>query len=148
MPDLIELLCRPHYSLDSLEFYHTPPYKDRVVLHQKYIVEGLSIRQIASQFLSSKEAIRIALHEHGIPLRKKSLPHGRPSKSKYGENIIKGKLQNYVPEQRIIKAIKEMKSQGLSLRQIAKNLSTMKIPTKENGKKWHPEMVKRILSAP
>ena len=145
MPDLIELLCRPHYSLDTIIFYHTPAYKDKIVLHQKYIVEGLSIRQIALQFLSSKEAIRMALHEHGIPLRKQSLPHGKPSQIKYGKKIIKGKLQDSISEQRIIKTIKEMKSQGLSLRQIAKNLSTMKIPTKENGKKWHPEMIRRIL---
>ena len=88
----------------------------------------------------------MALHEHSIPLRKKSLPHGRPSQVKYGQKMIKDKLQNSVPEQRIIKVIKEMQVQGLSLRQIAKNLSTMKIPTKENGKKWHPEMIRRILS--
>lgn len=66
--------CRPHFVLDTLEFAHTPLFHDPIVVHQKYVVEGLSIRQIA------------------------------------------------------------------------KNLSTMGVPTKCNGQKWHPEMIKRLLS--
>jgi hypothetical protein len=37
-----------------------------------------------------------------------------------------------------------MKSEGLSLRAIARCLDQMKVPTKMKGKKWHPEMVERI----
>ncbi|MBT4792006.1 MAG: hypothetical protein HON90_10575, partial [Halobacteriovoraceae bacterium] len=33
----------------------------------------------------------------------------------------------------------------LSLRAIARCLDEMKVPTKQRGKKWHPEMVRRIL---
>ena len=38
-----------------------------------------------------------------------------------------------------------MKQEGLGLRAIARCLEQMKVPTKSQGKKWHPEMVKRIL---
>lgn len=48
-------------------------------------------------------------------------------------------------EQRVIDAIRQMKDEGLSLRAIARCLDGMKVPTKNRGKKWHPEMVKRIL---
>lgn len=38
-----------------------------------------------------------------------------------------------------------MRSQGMSLRSIAKTLNELKVPTKNKGKKWHPEMVRRVL---
>lgn len=38
-----------------------------------------------------------------------------------------------------------MRESGLSLRQIAKFLDHIGVPTKCRGKKWHPEMIKRIL---
>ena len=144
---LIELLCRPYESVDSLEFQHTYPYHNTVVLHQKYIVEGLSIRQIAEEFLSSREAVRMGLINAGIPLREACKPHGRQSQPKFGERRLNGMVVEYKQEQKVIRAAIQMQEQGLSLRQIAKNLSTMGIPTKCDGKKWHPEMVKRILDS-
>lgn len=88
--------------------------------------------------------VRSALHELGIKVREKSRPHGRPSQTKFGEKLVAGKLALDAREQRIISAIREMREQGLSLRQIAKTLEIMGMPTKEHGKRWHPEMVRRI----
>ena len=51
--------------------------------------------------------------------------------------------KNYKREQRVIDTIVELKSQ--SLRQIARTLSKLKIPTKLSGVAWHPMMVKRVL---
>ncbi len=106
---------------------------------------GLSIRQIAAEFLSSKEAVRRGLIAAGIPLRGAHQPHGRQSQAQYGERRVNGKVVEYKVEQKVITAVKQMREQGLSLRQIAKNLSAMGVPTKCAGKKWHPEMVKRVL---
>lgn len=139
-------MCHPHFVLDTLEFSHTPPYRDKCVLHQKYVVEGLSIRQIAEDFLSSKEAVRMGLINCGIPLREACKPHGRQSQPKYGQRKINGSVVEYKLEQKVIHAVAQMWKQGLSLRQIAKNLSLMGVPTKCNGKKWHPQMVKRLLN--
>lgn len=142
---LIELLCRPLISIDIIVFQMTPPYRDPIVLHQKYIVEQLSIRQIAEEFLSSREAVRVGLINAGIELREACKPHGRPSQIRYGKKIIKGKVVEYQAEIKVVTAVRQMRAQGLSLREIAENLSAIGVPTKCNGKKWHPEMVKRIL---
>jgi len=38
-----------------------------------------------------------------------------------------------------------MRQSGMTLRQIARFLSEIGVPTKNRGKKWHPEMVNRII---
>ena len=48
-------------------------------------------------------------------------------------------------EARVVKAITDMRSQGMSLRQIAAVLSQIGVPTKCRGRGWHPQMVARIL---
>jgi hypothetical protein len=45
----------------------------------------------------------------------------------------------------VIEAIQNMRQNGISLRQIAKFLTNIGVPTKKRGVSWHPEMVKRIL---
>jgi hypothetical protein len=62
---------RTYQSLDILEFAYTPPYHNKIVLHQKYVDEGPSIRQIAAEFLPSKEAVRVALIAAGHLLSSK-----------------------------------------------------------------------------
>jgi hypothetical protein len=84
----------------------------------------------------------------GIPLREAHKPHGRQSQPKYGQRKTNGNIIEYKLEQKIIRSVTQMLEQGLSLRQIAKNLSAMGVPTKCNGQKWHPQMVKRLLTLP
>jgi hypothetical protein len=47
---------------------------------------------------------------------------------------------------RVIEAARDMRQNGMSLRQIAKFLTKIGVPTKRRGVGWHPEMVKRLLS--
>ncbi len=42
--------------------------------------------------------------------------------------------------------MKELTRQGLGLRAVAKALTELGIPTKLRGKRWHPQMIRRILS--
>jgi len=135
----------PLELIDTIDFSHTPPYRQPGFLHQKYVKEGLSIGQIAAKIPSSKEAVRKGLIRAGIPIREPHKPHGHPSRPRYGQKIRKGKEEPHRYEQHIIEAIIDMRAKGLSLREIAKILTQMKIPTKERGKGWHPEMVKRII---
>lgn len=88
----------------------------------------------------------MGLIDSGITLREAHRPHGRQSQAKYGQRRANGSIVEYKLEQKIIRAVAQMWEQGLSLRQIAKNLSAMGVPTKCNGKKWHPQMVKRLLT--
>jgi hypothetical protein len=64
---------------------------------------------------------------------------------KFGQRVIKGTITGHKAEQRVVDSVRQMKAEGLSLRAIARCLNQMKVPTKMRGKKWHPEMVKRIL---
>ncbi len=80
-----------------------------------------------------------------IPLREACDPHGRQSQPRYGERRLNGRVVAYQAEQKVVTAVRQMREQGLSLRQIAKNLSAMGIPTKCSGQKWHPEIVRRLL---
>jgi hypothetical protein len=112
------------------------------------VVEGLSLAQIADQIFSSKEAVRSGLLAAGIPVREPNIPHnGRQSQPRFGQRRIKGKTVEQKTERRVIDAIREMYANGLPLRAIARCLDQMQISTKCRGKKWHPEMIKRILAA-
>jgi hypothetical protein len=97
------------------------------------VVEGLSLRQIAREFLSSKEAVRKGLMGFGIPLREAGKAHGRESQLRFG---LKRKGEATVKvqhEQRVIRVARDLREKWLSLREIAKTLSTMEISTKRNG---------------
>ena len=123
-----------------------PLYKNRGFVHQKYVVEGLSIKEIASEIFSSKEAVRNALRRFEIPVREAHKPHnGRVSCQKYGTKLRSGRASPHVAEQKMIETIKELRAQGMTLRKVAEILSNMGVPTKKRGNRWHPEMVKRIL---
>lgn len=110
-------------------------------------MERLSIAQISSQIVSSKAAVRENLVRFGIPLREAHRPHGRPAQPKFGQKMRDGRAVTHKAEKRVIEAVMEMRKQKLSLRQIARFLTKIGVPTKKRGASWHPEMVKRLLSS-
>ena len=129
----------------SKEFIYVPLYKNKAFLTQKYVTEGCSVAQIAEEICSSKDAVRNGLIGFGIPIREPRQHHGHPSQPRYGQLMNHGRAVPHLTEQRTVQAISEMHQQGLSLRQIARILTQMKIPTKCRGRSWHPQMVKRVL---
>jgi hypothetical protein len=114
-------------------------------LRKKYIEEGLSLRQISALTASSKESIRSALIKNNIPVRDKGQHHGNPSQLKFGVKRKGLSSVEHKAEQRTVDAVRQMRDEGLSLRAIARCLNQMKVPTKNRGVKWHPEMVRRAL---
>ena len=132
---LYQNLFPPGKIVDSLSVSVFPAYKNRDFLHQKYVVEGLSIAQIAEQIGSSKSAIQKSLVRFGIPIR---VPH-------QNHQTIRKKQPRQVSRADLVAAesINALKGKGLSLREIADVLTKMKVPTPAGGKKWHPEMVRR-----
>ena len=122
--------------------------QDKSFLHQKYVIEGLSIDQISMLIFSSKQSVRRGLLKVGIPLREPHKHHGNLSQPRYGQRKVQGRsVVKHAGEVRVVSAILDMRKSGLSLRQIALFLSKIGVPTKCRGKAWHPEMVKRILEA-
>lgn len=57
-----------------------------------------------------------------------------------GQKRQKNRVIKHKMEIRAVRAIFQMREEGLSLRAIAKCLNEMKIPTKCRGKSWHPEI--------
>jgi DNA invertase Pin-like site-specific DNA recombinase len=67
---------------------------------------------------------------------------GSPS---YGNIVQEGVLQTCPEEDDHVRLIIDLRSQGLSLRQIATTLNTMQIPTKKRGLRWYASTIRQIL---
>lgn len=113
---------------------------------KKYVKNGRSIAQIAEETLSSRAAVRDALISFGIPLRKQGNPGLRPAQVRYGFRRSAGLLVPHLGEQRIIQSVRKMSSDGLSYRKICDFLTSVGVPTKNQGKGWQPEMIRRLLA--
>jgi hypothetical protein len=58
---------------------------------------------------------------------------------------VNGAVMQHKGEQQVIRSVLKMHREGLSNNAIARVLTEMKIPTKQQGKAWHHEMVRQIL---
>jgi hypothetical protein len=134
------------YLLEKIDYIHTPPWRSRTFLEEKYTKEGRSIAQIAAQTLSSRAAVRDALIEFGIPLKRQGKPGLRPAQVPYGYRRLEGLLVPHLGEQRVIQSVRKMSKDGLSYRQICDFLTSVGVPTKNQGKGWQPEMIRRLLT--
>jgi hypothetical protein len=127
-------------------FEWTKIYKQRDVLHQKYVVEGKSSAQVAKEIGSAKQTVLGNLRRLDIEIRPREVAYKQCiTMPKYGKKVIRGEEVIHLAEERTIKAVKEMKEQGFTILQICTLLDKLKIPTKRRGKKWGPSMVRRIL---
>lgn len=91
----------PHLFTISLEFSITRSFREPIFLHQKYVLEGLTPAQIATQSLSSKKTIIKWLHKLSIPLRKEDGVRP-PKQAPFGKRMVCGEL---VPNLNEIKTI-------------------------------------------
>jgi hypothetical protein len=130
---------------DTIDFIIEALWKDKDFLHQKYVLEGLSIAQIAAQILSSREAIRMGLIDCGIKRKSQGKPGLRPAQVPYGYRLSNGVMVPHLGEQKVISSIKKMTDEGLSYRKICEFLISVGVPTKNRGQSWHPEMIRRVL---
>lgn len=131
---------------DYIDFVLEPLWKDKNFLHEKYVIQGLSIAQIAAQILSSREAVRMGLKGIGIKRKAPGKPGLRPAQVPYGFRRSEGLLVPHLGEQKIIQSVRKMSNDGLSYRKICEFLTSVGVPTKNKGKSWQPEMIRRILS--
>lgn len=132
--------------IDIIDFIFEALWKDKDFLHQKYVLEGLSIAQISAQILSSREAIRRGLIECGIKRKGQGKPGLRPAQIPYGYRLSNSVMVPHLAEQKVISSIQKMTTEGLSYRKICEFLTSVGVPTKNRGRAWHPEMIRRILN--
>jgi len=132
--------------VDTIDFLFEALWKDKDFLHQKYVLEGRSIAQIATQILSSREAVRMGLIECGIKRKAQGHAGLRPAQVPYGYRFLDGVLVPHLGEQRVVSTVKKMADDGLSYRKICEFLTNVGVPTKNRAQSWHPEMIRRILT--
>lgn len=122
------------YGLSIISsIYPVFPNLSKAVLHQKYVEEGLSIRQIAAQMMSSKTTVREALIHFGIPLRATG---GRLRTIPYGLKVQGGEIVPYVKEQKALVLMKKRREAGQSFGAIARELNTKGFRSKSGHGKW------------
>lgn len=134
--------------VDTIDFIHEPLWKDKDFLHQKYVIEGRSIRQISEEILSSRAAVRDRLIEFGIKRKAQGKPGLRPAQVPYGYRLSNGMMVPHLGEQRVLASVKKMVGEGLSYRKVCEFLTSVAVPTKKRGQRWHPEMIRRLLQRP
>ncbi|PIR22562.1 MAG: hypothetical protein COV44_07100 [Deltaproteobacteria bacterium CG11_big_fil_rev_8_21_14_0_20_45_16] len=123
-----------------------PDHFNQAVVHQKYVVEGFSIKQIAKQLSLSTAAILDSLKRFGIDSRPQGGNSNRPSWAPYGKRYQFGKLVEHKGESRVIKTIiKPRFLRGDTLSSIVDFLHSQNIQTKKGGLKWQTEQIRQIL---
>lgn len=120
-------------------------FKDKSFLHQKYVVEGLSCEEIASQIFSARTTVLKYLKIHGIPVREIGSNQKRVRGLAYGHKIKERSLAEHKREQKAILKMRELREKGFSYWKIADVLNAMKVPTKTRKGKWHSRSVHAIL---
>jgi hypothetical protein len=132
----------------NIEFLWQRLYKSEAFLRQKYLVEGLSTREIAAGTFSVRSTIVRALKEFNIPLRTADAAHQmNKGQLGYGEKLVENRESGHRRELQHIVKMTELRRRGFSYHKIAAIFNSMGIPTK-NRKKWHATTVMKILAKP
>lgn len=116
-------------------------------LRKEYEENGLSLRQIAAQKVHSRTKISELLRSEGVTIRAPSQAYGNPSQLRFGYKKKAGKVVPHLGEQQVIGAIIDLRAEGMTFRQIAQRMTTLRIPSKNGKYHWHPMMVKRVLDS-
>lgn len=139
------ILFPPHQLVDTLKLPEKKNAPSKSFLHQKYVIEGLSSREIAAQVFSSRATVTKYLNRYGIPLKK--ITRRETGKMAYGYRQHGGKSVVFKKEAEIVEQIKSHRESGYSYQKIADILNDMKVPTKTKGKRgfWYSKVVRQIL---
>ncbi len=110
----------------------TPPYKNKSFLHQKYVSEGLSPQQIASEIFSARITISKHLKKFEIPIREKDICQKSGRALGYGEMRRNGVIQSRKGEIEVIKKMLMLRDKDFSYGKIAKFLNLLRIVCKQD----------------
>jgi predicted HTH domain antitoxin len=114
---------------DLIDYSGRRPEESLSSLLEKYQEKGLSLRQITTLSVHSRDRIAKRLKEAGVKLR----PHNPARKEAFSEAQINGLARC-------------LKKKGKTYRKIAKELTRIKAKSKMGKTQWHPMMVKSMLS--
>jgi hypothetical protein len=117
--------------------------RSKAFLERLYTGEHLSAREIAGMTGLSRSGVLGALDRFGI-LRNGN-GHNRVGPLPFGFDYLNHQLVRNNAEQAAIRMMRRYRAGGLSLRQIAGNLTQMPVPTKHNGV-WQANTVRQVLA--
>ena len=133
----------PQQFAKLIDFIVFPPFKNKSFLHQKYVVERLSIAEIANDIFSSTSTVHKYLQKFSIPLRPSDTKN--KNRLRYGEAWRGNMVVPHKQEQLTISKMRNLRIKGFSYWKIADILNSMNIPTKTRKGRWHSRSVKKIL---
>ncbi len=110
-----------------------------------YLKQKYSKREIARQLNVSHSSVIAGLRKAGIHGNILNTTNKRKGQIPMGYDYIDGKLIRNEKEQETIRIIKQLKSNGFSLRETARELNKRLIPTKNNGI-WQANTIRNILN--
>lgn len=133
--------CPPEQIQVITHIKHVSLLKIKSFLQQKYLIEKLTINQIAAVTLSSRSTVIKYLRAAEIQIRDEE---HRIGGSTYGVRKVNGRFVTNHKELELMEKIKTLRDQGLGVQQIADVLQGLNLPTKRGGK-WSRTVVYSIL---
>ena len=124
-----------------------PLFQCKSFLHEKYVVEKLSTKEIAAQIFSSRSSVAKHLKLHGIPIRANDVNNKTRSQLRYGEAWRKRTVALHQREMENIEKMRKLRDQGFSYWKIADVFNSLGIRTKTNRGKWHARSIQKILDS-
>ena len=136
----------PHPKVSkNITFIYSEPFQNKEFLYQKYVVEELSISEIATQISSAESTVHKYLMKFDIPRREPGKTIRKKRNLAFGKQVVKRKEIDHKKEQVLILKMNALRSQGFSYWKIADILNALKVPTKTRKGRWHARSVKKIL---
>ncbi len=139
-----ENVLKFQFTMESIVYIKNPILNEDV-LRQKYLVERLSIRQIAGELVSSKATISKYLHRYGIKVKKRGTKELAPPNPAYGERRYGNRVVKNHEEQKVISLILNLHEAGYSFRAIARTLNESGVQTRKRSSRWHHWVVAEIV---
>lgn len=125
-----------------------PLYENEEFLRQKYLQEGLSTRQIATEIHSARSTVKEALRRFMIPMRpEEEARFLNKEQLAYGERTLNGRIVSHKFEQKNLLKIIALRESGASYGDIADWLNSRGIPTKNCKKKWERTTIYKLVKS-
>jgi len=130
------------------EFNIIPLFRNESFLRQKYVVEGLSTKQISGLIFSARSTVVASLKRYGITLRDADQTAWyRRGQLGYGKRVVNGRVTVNQREVEIIANMQDLRVKGYSYWKIAEILNSMGVPTKSRRAKWQAATVMKIIDS-
>ena len=146
MPNSKQTFLPPIQLTKIIEVSEPEVYKNKIFLHQKYVVERLSVREISTLIFSSRSVVAKYLKLHEIPLRPNEIENKNKSQLRYGEAWKKRLVTVNRKEAENIEKMQKLRDQGFSYWKIADIFNSLGIKTKTGAGKWHARSVQKVVN--